>query len=688
MEGQSGIEKIRNIGIVAHIDAGKTTTTERILYYTGKTHRVGEVHEGTTVMDWMEEEKKRGITITSAATSCQWKGHSINIIDTPGHVDFTVEVERVLRILDGVVIIFCGVGGVEPQSETVWRQTDKYGIPRITFINKLDRVGADFHKTLNEIKDNFELTSLPVQLPIGREENFRGVIDLIEMKALVWESNDVDSKVREEEIPSDLREKAIAFHNELMENAADASDELMEEFFEKGILTPAQIKQGIRILTLEHRGVPIFCGSSLKNKGIRLLLDGIMDYLPSPLDLSEVEGFNPLNKKREKRKVSINEPFSALAFKIVTDPYAGRLTYFRVYSGKIGSGSSVYNSTKRRREKVGRILEMHANYRIEREEICAGEIGALVGSNTIRTGDSLCNEQYPIILAPIKFAEPVISIAIEPKTKLEQNKLAIALSKLSEEDPTFKVRQDEETGQTIISGMGELHLEVIVNRLHREFNLRVNSGEPQVTYRESIKKRARARGTYIKQTGGRGQYGDVVLEIGSRKDGEGYFIDKTKGGVIPKEFIPAVRKGVEQAMLNGALGGYPMVNVKATLFDGSFHPVDSSEHAFKTAAVIAFKKASRQASPYLLEPIMKLEVRVPQGFLGDVTRDIMARRGQIVKLEGGEKIRHLSAFVPLSEIFGYITRLRSLTQGRAVPNLEFYRYQEVSQEITREILGQ
>ncbi len=688
MEGKTYIEKIRNIGIVAHIDAGKTTTTERILYYTGKTHRVGEVHEGTTVMDWMEEEKKRGITITSAATTCQWKGHRINIIDTPGHVDFTVEVERVLRILDGVIIIFCGVEGVEPQSETVWRQTDKYSIPRITFINKLDRVGADFYRVLDEVKNNFELISLPVQLPIGGEENFRGVVDLIEMKALIRESNDVDSKVREEEIPSDLREKALAFHNELVENAAGSSDELLEEFFEKGTLTPAQIKQGVRTLTLEHRGVPIFCGSALRNKGTRLLLNGVIDYLPSPLDLPEIEGYSPLNKKREKRKVSINEPFSALAFKIVTDPYAGRLTYFRVYSGKINPGSSVYNSTKKRREKVGRILEMHANYRIEREEICAGEIGALVGSNSIKTGDSLCNQQYPIILEPIKFAEPVISIAVEPKTKLEQNKLAIALSKLSEEDPTFKVRQDEETGQTIISGMGELHLEVIINRLNREFNLRVNAGEPQVTYRESIKGRARARGQYIKQTGGRGQYGDVSLEVGPRKDGEEYFVDKTKGGVIPREFIPAVRKGVEQAMLNGGLGGYPLINVKATLLDGSFHPVDSSEHAFKTAAVIAFKKALRKASPYLLEPIMKLEVRVPQEFLGDVTRDIMARRGQIIKLEGGEKIHHLFAFVPLSELFGYVTQLRSLTQGRAVPNLEFCRYQEATREATKEILGQ
>jgi len=688
MEGKAYIEKIRNIGIVAHIDAGKTTTTERMLYYTGKTHRVGEVHEGTTVMDWMEEEKKRGITITSAATTCQWKGRRINIIDTPGHVDFTVEVERVLRILDGVIIIFCGVEGVEPQSETVWRQTDKYDIPRITFINKLDRVGADFYRVLDEIKNNFELISLPVQLPIGEEENFRGVVDLIEMKALIWESNDVDSKIKEEEIPFDMQEKALAFHDELVENVAGSSDELLEEFFEKGFLTPAQIKQGVRTLTLEHRGVPIFCGSALRNKGTRLLLDGVIDYLPSPLDLPEVEGFSPLSKKSVKRKVSIDEAFSALAFKIVTDPYAGRLTYFRVYSGKISPGSSVYNSSKKRREKVGRILEMHANYRIERKEICVGEIGALVGSNIIKTGDSLCDEQYPIILESIKFAEPVISIAVEPKTKLEQNKLAIALSKLSEEDPTFKVCQDEETGQTIISGMGELHLEIISNRLNREFNIKVNVGKPQVTYRESIKKKTWARGQYIKQTGGRGQYGDVSLEVKPKKDEEEYFVDKTKGGVIPREFIPAVRKGVKHAMLNGVLGGYPLIDVKATLFDGSFHPVDSSEHAFRTAAIIAFKKALGKASPYLLEPIMKLEVKVPQKFLGDVTRDIMARRGQIFKLEGGGKIRQLSAFVPLSELFGYVTRLRSLTQGRAVPNLEFSRYQEVTPEITREILGQ
>jgi len=688
MGEQNYLKKIRNIGIVAHIDAGKTTTTERILYYTGKIHRIGEVHEGTAVMDWMEEEKKRGITITSAATTCRWKGHRVNIIDTPGHVDFTVEVERVLRILDGVIIIFCGVEGVESQSETVWRQADKYSIPRITFINKLDRVGADFYRVLKQIKKNFQLTPLPVQIPIGQEDRFKGVVDLIKMKALIWKSDNVNSRILEEEIPPYVKEKAFSFHRDLVEKAAEANDELLEEFLEKGNLNSAQIKEGIRTLTLEHRGVPIFCGSALKNKGTRLLLDGVIDYLPSPLDVPEVEGFNPLNKKKEKRKVSINEPFSALAFKIVTDPYAGRLTYFRVYSGKISSGSSVYNSTKKRREKVGRILEMHANYRIERKEVCAGEIGALVGSNSIETGDSLCDEQYPIILEPIKFAEPVISIAVEPKTKLEQNKLAISLSKLSEEDPTFKVRQDEETGQTIISGMGELHLEVILDRLNREFGIRVNAGKPQVTYRESIKERAQARGQYIKQAGGRGQYGDVFLEVEPKKDGEEDFVDKTKGGVIPKEFIPAIKKGVKQAMLNGVLGGYPLVNIKAILLDGSYHPVDSSEHAFKTAAIIAFKEASRKASPYLLEPIMKLEIKVPREFLGDVMKDVMAHRGHIIKLEGGEKIRHLSALVPLSELFGYVTRLRSLTQGKATPNLEFSHYQEIPQEIMKKILGQ
>ena len=688
MEEQNYLKKIRNIGIVAHIDAGKTTTTERILYYTGKIHRIGEVHEGTTVMDWMEEEKKRGITITSAATTCRWKGHRINLIDTPGHVDFTVEVERVLRILDGVIIIFCGVEGVESQSETVWRQADKYNIPRITFINKLDRVGADFYRVLDQIKKNFQLTPLPVQIPIGQEDHFKGVVDLIKMKALIWESNDVNSRILEEEIPSCIKERAISFHRELVEKAAEANDELLEEFLEKGNLSFSKIKEGIRTLTLKHVGVPIFCGSALKNKGTRLLLNGVIDYLPSPLDVPEVEGFNPLNKEKERRKVSINEPFSALAFKIVTDPYAGRLTYFRVYSGKISSGSSVYNSTKKRREKVGRILEMHANYRIERKEICAGEIGALVGSNNIKTGDSLCSERYPIILEPIKFADPVISIAVEPKTKLEQNKLAISLSKLSEEDPTFKVHQDEETGQTIVSGMGELHLEVIFDRLNREFGVRVNAGKPQVAYRESIKERAQARGQYIKQTGGKGQYGDVFLEVEPKKNGEKDFVDKTRGGVIPKEFIPAIKKGVKQAMLNGVLGGYPLVNVKAILIDGSYHPIDSSEHAFKTAAIIAFKEASRKASPYLLEPIMKLEIRGPREFLGDVIKDVMARRGHILKLEGEEKIRRLSALVPLSELFGYVTRLRSLTQGKATPNLEFSHYQEVPQEIMKKILGQ
>ncbi|NQS89246.1 elongation factor G, partial [Patescibacteria group bacterium] len=634
-------------------------------------------------------EKERGITITSAATTCWWKGCRINIIDTPGHVDFTVEVERVLRVLDGGIIIFCGVEGVEPQSETVWQQADKYNIPRIIFINKLDRVGADFYRVLDQIKKNFQLIPLPVQIPIGEEDNFRGVVDLVKMKALIWESDDLNSKILEEEVPSYLREKAISLHKDLVEKVAEASDELLEEFLGNSDLSFAQIKEGIRILTLGHHGVPVFCGSALKNKGTRLLLDGIIDYLPSPLDGPGVEGFNPLKKKKEKRKISLDESFSALAFKTVTDPYAGRLTYFRVYSGKINSESLVYNSTKKRRERVGRILEMHANYRIERKEICAGEIGVLVGGNTIDTGDSLCDKHNPIILETIKFAEPVISIAVEPKTKLEQNKLALSLFKLSKEDPTFKVRQDEDTGQTIISGMGELHLEVILNRLNREFGVRANAGEPQVAYRESIKRKVQARGQYIKQTGGRGQYGDVFLEVEPKKDGEEDFVDKTKGGVIPKEFISAIRAGVKQAMLNGGvLGGYPLVNVKATLLDGSYHSVDSSEYAFKTAAVIAFKEASRKAFPYLMEPIMKLEIKIPREFLGDVMKDIMARRGQISKLEGGGEIRYLSAFVPLSELFGYVTKLRSLTQGRAIPNLEFSYYREIPQEIMKKILGQ
>ena len=681
------VEKIRNIGIVAHIDAGKTTTTERILYYSGKIHKVGEVHDGTAVMDWMQQEKERGITITSASTTCTWEGHHINIIDTPGHVDFTVEVERSLRVLDGVLIVFCGVEGVEPQSETVWRQANKYRVPRLTFINKMDRTGSDFFGAVEQIKERFKLAPLILQLPIGEEEDFRGVVDLVRMRALLWDSDKLDAPIIEERIPRDLEEKSYGLHHDLLENVAEASDELLENLLEKDSLSVEETKKGIRILTLKHLAVPILCGTALRNKGIRPLLDGIVDYLPSPADIPLVEGVHPISGVREQRTSSVGEPFSALAFKVATDQYVGRLTYFRIYSGTLSAGSYIYNSTKNEKERVARILEMHANYRIEREKMCTGEIGALVGPKNIDTGDSLCDRNHPVVFESIRFAEPVISVAIEPRSRVDQDKLSEALSKLAREDPTFKVKQDEETGQTIISGMGELHLEVILDRIRREFFLQVNTGEPQVAYKESIKRKTRARGQYIHQSGGKGQYGDVVLQIEPKKDSEETFVDKTKGGTIPKEFIPAVRAGVQQAFFSGVLGGYPLVNVKATLLDGSFHPVDSSEYAFKTAAFIAFRKATQQADPYLLEPIMKVEVRTPAEFLGDIIADLSSRRGQILYTQTVSEAKIIVAYTPLSELFGYITRLRSLSRGKALPNVEFSHYQEVPEDRTKKVLG-
>ncbi|MBE0478078.1 elongation factor G [Candidatus Aerophobetes bacterium] len=687
MSESFSMEKIRNIGIVAHIDAGKTTTTERILYYTGKIYKVGEVDEGTAVMDWMQQERERGITISSAATTCNWKGHRINIIDTPGHVDFTVEVERALRVLDGAVIIFCGVEGVEPQSETVWRQANQYSIPRITFINKMDRVGANFFRVVEQIKEKFQLTPLVLQVPIGDEENFRGVVDVIRMCSLIWETDTLDAKIMEGDVPGYLQKKVHELHQNLVEKVAETSDELLEKFLQGGFLSEEDMKKGIRKLTLEHRAVPIFCGSALRNKGIRTLLDGVVDYLPSPLDIPPVEGINPASGKKEKRVSSDKEPFSALAFKVATDPYVGRITYFRIYSGAIATGTYIYNSTKNKRERVARILEMHGNFRIERKRMHAGEIGVLVGPRDIDTGDSLCDKSYPLVLESIKFTEPVISIAIEAKSRVDQDKLANALSKLTREDPTFKVKQDEETGQTIISGMGELHLEIILDRLRREFGLHVNSGEPQVAYRESVRKKAVAQGQYIRQSGGKGQYGDVVLQVEPCNNGEETFEDRTKGGVIPREFISAIRKGVEQAFFSGVLGGYPFVNVKAILLDGSFHPVDSSEYAFKTAAFIAFRKVAQQADPYLLEPVMKLRIRTPSEFLGDIIADLCSRRGQILSTENIGSLKVIFAYAPLAELFGYITHLRSLSQGKALSNIEFSHYQEVPEEKVKKILG-
>lgn len=688
MKTQNSLSKIRNIGIIAHIDAGKTTTTERILYCTGKIYKMGEVHDGTAVMDWMEQEKERGITITSAATTCSWKDHQINIIDTPGHVDFTVEVERALRVLDGAIVIFCGVGGVEPQSETVWRQANRYGIPRIIFINKLDRVGADFYHSVERIKEKFSLIPLPIQIPIGEEEGFCGVIDIVRMKAIIWQGEGLEVSMVERDVPPSMKEKAFHWHNYLMEKIAENNEKYLERFIGEKSLSVEEINEEIRSMTLAHKAVPVLCGSSLKNKGIQLLLNAVNDYLPSPLDIPPIEGVVPKTQKKEKREPSPQEPFSALAFKVVTDPYVGRLTYVRVYSGRMEKGSFVYNSSKNKKVRISKILEMHANFRKEKKEIAAGDIGGILGPRDIDTGDSLCEDSNPIIFEGMKFAEPVISISIEPKTKTDESKLYGSLHKLVQEDPTFKINQNEETGQTIVSGMGQLHLEIMLDRLKREFNIAVNSGKPQIAYKEAIRKRAYARGQYIHQSGGRGQYGDVELEVEPIKNGEKTFVDRTKGGSIPKEFIAAIKKGIERTMGVGVLAGYPMVNVKTTLLDGSFHSVDSSEFAFRTAASIAFKKASRQADPYLLEPVMKLEVRFPQNFMGEVVGDIVSRRGRIYHTELRGTLYYISGHVPLVELFDYITRLRSLTQGKGIPNIEFYRYEGVPSDRTEIIIGQ
>ncbi len=683
------LRSIRNIGIVAHIDAGKTTTTERILYYTGKTHRVGEVDEGTAVMDWMEQEKERGITITSAATTCFWKNHCINIIDTPGHVDFTVEVERSLRVLDGVVVIFCGVEGIEPQSETVWRQADRYHIPRIAFVNKLDRIGANFCGIIEEMKEKFDIFPLPLQIPIGEGKDFRGIVDLVKKKALIWKGDTPDAPdapVHEEEIPPYLKNNFLHFYDNLVEKVSESDEKLLEEFLEKGSLKEEEIKKGIRAMTLNNKVVPIFCGSSLRNKGIRPLLDAVVDYLPSPLDISPAEGLNPLSKKKEKKISSPESPFSALAFKTVTDPYVGKLNYIRVYSGKIGAGCPIYNATKDQKERVSRIIEMYANYREEKKELRAGEIGAILGPRNISTGDSLCDKENPIIFGGMKFADPVISVAIEPKAKTDENKLIFSLSKLGEEDPTFKFSEDKDVGQIIVWGMGHLHLEIVIERLWREFNVKVRVGKPQVAYKESIAKKARARGQYIRQSGGKGQYGDVWLEVEPAGEKEELFVDKTKGGVIPREFTPAIKKGVKEAMINGIVKGYPVVGVKVTLIGGSYHPVDSSEIAFKTAAFIAFRKAFELAEPYLLEPIMKVRIKTPQSFVGDVIGDITARRGEICEMETKKGICYLHTYIPLTELFGYVTSLRSLTQGRAVPNVEVSHYKRLPSLLGEKII--
>lgn len=682
------LEKTRNIGIMAHIDAGKTTTTERILYYTGVSHRIGEVHEGTATMDWMEQEQERGITITSAATTCSWKDHRINIIDTPGHVDFTIEVERSLRVLDGCVAVFCSVGGVEPQSETVWRQADKYKVPRIAFINKMDRVGADFFRGVSMIKDRLKANPVAIQLPIGKEDQFKGVIDLVEMKALIWDEDALGAKFREEAISGADMELAEEFRDKMLEELANYDDSLMEKYLGGENISADEIKAAIRKATTEINICPVICGSSFKNKGVQNLLDAVVDYLPAPTDIPPIKGVSPDKDEEVERKSSDDEPFAALAFKIMTDPYVGQLCFFRVYSGVIQAGSYIYNSTKGKKERIGRILQMHANKREEIKEVRAGDIAAAVGLKSTTTGDTLCDDANAVILESIEFPEPVIHIAIEPKTKADQEKLGLSLQKLSSEDPSFRVKTDEETGQTILSGMGELHLEIIVDRLMREFKVEASVGKPQVAYRETITKKVKVEGKFVRQSGGRGQFGHVWLEVEPQEPGAGYeFIDAIKGGVVPREYIPAVDKGIQEAMEIGTLAGFPVVDVKVSLIDGSYHDVDSSEMAFKIAGSMGFKDGCSKASPVLLEPIMSVEVVVPEEHMGDVIGDLNSRRGRIMGMESRAGAQVVSSMVPLASMFGYSTDLRSATQGRATYSMTFDHYEQVPKSVAEEIVA-
>jgi elongation factor G len=682
------LDRVRNIGIMAHIDAGKTTTTERILYYTGRTHKMGEVHEGAAVMDWMAQEQERGITITSAATTASWRDFRINIIDTPGHVDFTVEVERSLRVLDGAIAVFDSVAGVEPQSETVWRQADHYRVPRIAFINKMDRTGADFFAAVQSMVDRLGARPVPVQLPIGQEEHFRGVIDLIEMQAITWE-DELGTKMEIAEIPAELLEQAQEYHHQLIDSVADHDDELMETYLtDEDKVTPDMLRRALRAASLDATVTPVLLGSAFKNKGIQPLLDAVIDYLPSPLDVPPMHGIDPRTEHELSRRPALDEPFSALAFKVMSDPYVGKLTYFRVYSGQVKAGERVLNTTTGKTERIGRILLMHANHREERESIGAGEICAAVGLKHTTTGDTLAVESAPIRLESMDFPEPVISVAIEPRTKGDQDKLGAGLQRLSDEDPTFRVRTDEETGQTLISGMGELHLEIIVDRLTREFGVDANVGRPQVAYRETISKRVeKVEGKFVRQTGGRGQYGHVVINMEPSGPGEGYeFLDKIVGGKIPKEYIPSVDLGIQEAMDSGILGGYPVVDIRVELTDGSYHEVDSSEMAFKIAGSMAFKNAAQRAKPKLLEPVMAVEVVTPEEYLGDVMGDLNSRRGRVEGLEPRGNAQAIKARVPLATMFGYATDLRSTTQGRATFTMQFDRYEEVPQSIASELV--
>ncbi|MBI2951979.1 elongation factor G, partial [bacterium] len=674
--------------IIAHIDAGKTTTTERILFYTGKTYKIGNIDEGTTVTDWMEQERERGITITSAATTCEWNDHRVNIIDTPGHVDFTAEVERSLRVLDGAVGLFCAVGGVEPQSETVWRQADRYHVPRIAFVNKMDRTGADFYRVLDMMEERLGTRFVPTQLPIGSGDIYSGLIDLVQMTAVSYPEDPLGVKFVEGEIPKDLVEKALFYREKLLEAVSDFDDHLMEKFLDGKPISTSEIKRALRLATIHVKVVPVLCGSAFKNKGVQKLLDAVVDYLPSPVDLKEVPGFDPGSKEEQRRTVSDSEPFCALAFKIMTDPYVGRLTYFRVYSGSLKAGSYILNVNKDRRERIGRLLQMHANKREEIEEVYAGDIAAVVGLKDTATGDTLASEKHPILLEAMQFAKPVIDVAIEPKTKADQEHLGTSMAKLMEEDPTFRVSTNPDTGQTIISGMGELHLEIIVDRLLREFKVAANVGRPQVAYKESIRKRVKSEGRFVRQSGGRGQYGHVLIEMGPGEPGSGFvFEDKVVGGTIPREFIKPVQQGIAEALSSGVLAGYPVEDVYVALYDGSYHDVDSSEMAFKIAGSMAFKEGARKADPYLLEPVFDVEVVVPGEYMGEVIGDLNSRRGNIMGIVNRPDAQVVTAVVPLNEMFGYATRLRSLTQGRAIYTMQFSRYQEVPKGIADEIVA-
>ena len=686
MPRQLSLELTRNIGIMAHIDAGKTTTTERILYYTGINHKIGETHDGTATMDWMAQEQERGITITSAATTCFWKGHRINIIDTPGHVDFTVEVERSLRVLDGSVTVFCAKGGVEPQSETVWRQAEEYKVPRMAYVNKMDIMGADFYRVVQMMKDRLKCNAVPIQLPIGAEDTFKGIVDLVTMKAEVY-YDDLGKDVREEDIPEDMRELAEKYHTELIEHVAEQDDELFEKYLGGEELTVDEIKACIRKSTIANNMVPVCCGTSYKNKGVQPLLNAIVDYMPAPTDVPAIKGINPDTEEEETRPSSDEEPFAALAFKIATDPFVGKLCFFRVYSGTVDAGSTVYNSVKDNNERMGRILQMHANHRQDIEKVYAGDIAAAVGLKNTTTGDTLCDEKHPIILESMEFPEPVIRVAIEPKTKAGQEKMGIALAELAEEDPTFKAYTDEETGQTIIAGMGELHLEIIVDRLLREFRVEANVGKPQVAYKETIRKMADVDNKYARQSGGKGQYGHVKIRI-EPNPGKGYeFVNAIVGGAIPKEYIPAVDQGIQGAMLSGVIAGYNVVDVKVTLYDGSYHEVDSSEMAFKIAASMAFKEAMKKADPVLLEPIMKVVVIVPDEYMGDVIGDLNSRRGMILGMDAIPGAQQINSEVPLSEMFGYATDMRSKTQGRGQYTMEPAHYAEVPKSVAESVIA-